>query len=394
MINGVYVARGPSRFQNGYPEFDEIDVTRRISLQKNSIAVLVCNDQPSGRTMAHPPGLWFDLEMEFSTSKSQKIVSDHRWRGICDESFRVPHSSWGSIVEDIDATRISGNWMHRDFDDSSWPFGNPIDESDRSVWPIPVARRIPLLREREVAIREAGSEAALRAGDEFTWELDQTSLVYSVFDFDSTSGTQVSLTYLLPDGYSASNHYIARDGRQEYTSGDTFACRWIKLRILKGSLRIRGLKTFEVLYPFERIGRFQCNDDELNRLWNICVRSLELLSEDAYVDCADRERVEWMDCEPPAYELTRLTQTGPGSGQAKTSADSRLMAQLLRRTAFTQTENGCVKAHMARETFVLCATISGSEESRALSASSRDGMAPNKLCCHVGHRISKTLILN
>ena len=33
----------------------------------------------------------------------------------------------------------------------------------------------------------------------------------------------------------------------------------------------------------------------LNKLWAMCARSGQVLSEDSYVDCADRERTEWMD---------------------------------------------------------------------------------------------------
>ena len=47
------------------------------------------------------------------------------------------------------------------------------------------------------------------------------------------------------------------------------------------------------------------------------MRGLEITSEDAYVDCADRERVEWMDCDPPAFDVTRVAMAGPAADGKK-----------------------------------------------------------------------------
>ncbi len=38
------------------------------------------------------------------------------------------------------------------------------------------------------------------------------------------------------------------------------------------------------------------------------------MSEDSYVDCADRERTEWMDNDPPGFDITRTALAGPGAG--------------------------------------------------------------------------------
>ena len=102
-------------------------------------------------------------------------------------------------------------------------------------------------------------------------------------------------------------------------------------------------------YPFERVGSFSSSDPMLNHLWEICARSLEILSEDAYIDCSDRERVEWMDCSPPAFECTRVMMAGPREDGGKVWSDPRLMQGLLRRTALTQQPDGQMKAHTCSE---------------------------------------------
>ena len=108
-------------------------------------------------------------------------------------------------------------------------------------------------------------------------------------------------------------------------------------------------------YPFERVARFTCSDPFLTQLWGICARSLEILSEDSYVDCADRERVEWTDDSPPAFDCTRVMMRGPdedtGAKRKTYWSDSRLLRGLLRRIALTQQLDGQLKAHSCSERF-------------------------------------------
>jgi hypothetical protein len=81
------------------------------------------------------------------------------------------------------------------------------------------------------------------------------------------------------------------------------------------------------------------------------VRGLEITSEDAYVDCTDRERVEWMDCDPPAFDVTRVAMTGTTDDGKKVFADPRLLEEMLRRTAYTLQPDGWVKAHTSSDRF-------------------------------------------
>ena len=76
-----------------------------------------------------------------------------------------------------------------------------------------------------------------------------------------------------------------------------------------------------------------------------------MLSDDAYVGCADRERVEWMDDDPPAFEITRTALTGPGQDGRPRYADARLLGALLRRTALSVQPAGWVKAHTCSDRF-------------------------------------------
>ncbi|MEI7955468.1 MAG: hypothetical protein WCJ66_09905 [Verrucomicrobiota bacterium] len=59
-------------------------------------------------------------------------------------------------------------------------------------------------------------------------------------------------------------------------------------------------------YPFDRLGRFACNDGFLNRLWDMAVNTIEATSDDGYGSDA-RERNEWLqDPAQPNFITTRV----------------------------------------------------------------------------------------
>lgn len=69
-----------------------------------------------------------------------------------------------------------------------------------------------------------------------------------------------------PEGsYGRVNQYLARAGRQTYTSGDTFGFKYLVLRLRSGQATLHGLRLVNRLYPFDTIGRFHSNDALLNQ---------------------------------------------------------------------------------------------------------------------------------
>ena len=140
-------------------------------------------------------------------------------------------------------------------------------------------------------------------------------------------------------------------GRQIHFTIDTRRFSHGEIVVKTGTATITGLKLIERLYPYDRLGSFKCSDPFLNRLWAMCARSCEVLSEDSYVDCADRERVEWMDDDPPGFDITRTAMAGPGANGQPAYSDPRLLAEMVRRTALTLQPDGWVKAHTCSDRY-------------------------------------------
>ena len=348
-VNGQYVCRGPNRYQNQRPEYDTRDILALLRPGRNTVVVLVHRDAPTGRIMRHDPGFVAAIELQ-QGAKRTLIPTDASWLSMPELSFGPRPEAWASIHEHLDA-RKTPDWTRPDLTSAVWQPSVLVPGGDQiTLFP----RSSPPQRE---AIRAWNSGAPnlpldLTPGHDVTFGISEIAQAYSLLDFDADEGSKLELTYVLPENTgNGTCTYIARAGRQSWMSGDTFALTAIRVRLVSGRVRLLGASVTEVRYPFDRAASFTCSDPFLTQLWGICARSLEVLSEDSYVDCADRERVEWTDDSPPAFDCTRVMMRGPDENGQPRWADARLLRDLLRRIALTQQPDGQLKAHSCSERF-------------------------------------------
>ena len=135
-------------------------------------------------------------------------------------------------------------------------------------------------------------------------------------------------------------------GRQTFTTGDTFGFKYMVIRCAAGKVKLLAVKLINRIYPFDVVGRFNSNDQLLNDIWQMGVRTVQTCSEDAYVDCASRERTEWLgDGVMNEYPISRLTMAGPGADGKPYWSDPRLFGSMLRHIGQSVQPDGRVKAH-------------------------------------------------
>jgi len=339
-INGQYVQRGPARFEPQAPEYDSMDITPYLQKGDNVIVVLVTSRISNGQVRMHAPGFTARLMQGERTI----CATDATWKWSDQTRYRQANTDWPNIYDVIDERVEDGDWTLPDYDDSKWAATQPTQNS----WGDLTACRIPLLRETVVEPvwkNEPRWPLTLNAGGEVSFKFKHLVLAYVQIEMDADEGSVLELTYSQP------TKIICRAGKQTYISTDTHSIFEGGIRVKSGRVTLQSVKFVERLYPFDQAGTFESSDPLLNRLWKTCVRGLEITSEDAYVDCADRERVEWMDCDPPAFDVTRVAMTGTTDGGKKVFADSRLLEEMLRRTAYTLQPDGWVKAHTSSDRF-------------------------------------------
>lgn len=340
-INDQYIARGPSRFELKRPEYDTHDIANVLKPGMNSIRVLVHAEAPSGRIRWHAPGLTVELDL----GAGRIIRTDGTWKAEQDASFGPRDAAWSSIDEAIDARRdplVAPGGLN------NWKNARPLPPANGvKLFP----RTVALLRE---AVRPWQSLPAfpltLSAGQSLTLEADEIVLAYHKLRFEATEGSALEVHYMLPEETNNGvNRYVTRGGEQTYEGGDTFAFKTLTLKVLSGCITLFDVSAVEVLYPFDQLGEFECSDPYLGHLWRICTRSLQILSEDSWIDCADRERVEWMDNTPPAFEVARVSMATRDPDGTMRYADPRLLKAIIRRIGLTQQGDGQLKAHSCSE---------------------------------------------
>ena len=340
-VNGRYVQRGPARFEPQAPEYDGMDITASLHGGDNVIAVLVTARISNGKIRRHAPGLTAQL-----LQGGRRIGgTDGTWKWSDKTRYREARTDWPNVYEVVDARVEDGDWTLPDYDDRAWAAAQPVTQN---TWGAFTPRRIPLLRETPV---EPGWQAGLnwpvtlKAGEQVSFQFRRLVLAYAQIEMDADEGSVLELTY------SPATSITCRAGKQTYLSTDTHSIFEGGIRVRSGRVTLQSVRFVERLYPFDQIGTFDCNDPLLNRLWKTCARGLEITSEDAYVDCADRERVEWMDCDPPAFDVTRVAMTGRAADGSTVFSDPRLLEEMLRRTAGTLQPDGWVKAHTCSDRF-------------------------------------------
>ena len=381
-INGQYVERGPCRFVPSHPEYDTVDITMHLHQGENTIAVLVHhyhdgvfkNDgsEVNGRVARHVPGLTVKLDITARNGQQTSLSTDTTWRGSAKNRFGASGVASSSIPDHIDARLDSGDWTVAGFDDSGWEKPVPVD--GRKWGPL-LPRGIPRLRETEIMpltlIWQSGIEVSkplaetlpieMNSGEQLVIDAGQFVQAYSIIDLEAQMGSELEIEYaqrFFDTGHQPGqshghvNRYIARAGKQTYLSGDTYGCKYVVLRLKSGRLSLLGMHLVNRLYPFQIAGQFQSNDNFLNQLWQIGINTALLCSEDAYVDCAGRERAAWLgDMVVVTAPVTRIGLAGPGVGGSLRYADPRLFRRGLNLVGNNVLPDGRVKAFAPSDGF-------------------------------------------
>ena len=339
-MNGKPVHRGPNRFDTHGPEYDTVEVASALHPGVNTIALVVMGNASNARMMKHAPALTLRLDADGHTV----LQSDESWKWNDQTRYRPAKVDWAKVVDQIDTRVEDGDWTLPTYNDTTWKSAVKVNGD---AWGPLSARRIPALRDIPVEAKLADGAAfpvTLTTGKPLKFSMGRLVQAYTIITLEADEGTEFELNY-------AGIKYTAKAGLQTYISSDTRAFDGGEITVKSGKIKILDLKLVERLYPFDLVGSFKSNDPLLDRLWAVCARSLQILSEDAYVDCADRERAEWMDCDPPAFDVTRTAMSAPGPDGKPRFADARLLGTLLRRTALSVQPDGWVKAHTTSDRF-------------------------------------------
>ena len=358
-VNGLYVIRGPCRFNPKRPEYDSVDLSAFLRPgMANTIVALVHSYGPNinGRIMQHAPGLTASLEIDGTSVMGTSPL----WRSSNATQYLPSPLAWSSIPDVIDArmlTALGGDWTEPTYNDTLWEGSVQVNGSS---WGVFMPRAIPLPVEAPLPqsmVMPNNSPLllplTLSAGTSIVLNLTQMAMVYSLVQLGVATqpGSEMHIEFALRykggapgETYGVGTTYTTTSGAQTFFSLDTWCGHYVTLSLVSGSpVTIVGLQFVRRSYPFSRLGSFTSSDPLLTEVWRRAVNTQLAVADDSYGSDA-RERNEWLqDPAQPNFITTRVALAGPsptGPTGRPAFADGRLLKNLLRHAALSALPDG------------------------------------------------------
>ncbi len=341
-VNGQDVMAGP---QAGDPDnwhFESVDLAPWLRAGKNVIAARVIGYGDIGphSNMGQRTGflLQGDTETErvADTGAKWKVTRDTGVAPFLADRDKLRTYVVVSPGSALDGSRHPWGWETPEFDDSGWAAAQALRPgyprgvgTDVDYWLVP--RTIPLLEETPErfarVVRSAGvtppaafpaqtAAFTVPAGTKAGMLLDRGHLTnaYPRITVSGGRGARVTMRYAeaLFDAKRQKGHRDETEGKELIGLGDQFipdggrnrsfspidfrTYRYVQLDIETGEepLTIEDLSGVFTGYPFKENARFESDDPELSRIWDVGWRTLRLCTIDTYVDCPYYEQLQYV----------------------------------------------------------------------------------------------------
>jgi alpha-L-rhamnosidase len=286
------------------------------------------------------------------------LVSDDSWKAKESDAWSEPPpgegpSGGGVPVELFDAGRFPYGWEQPGFDDAAWgnaalipamhiggfahtqpptdPYGplypRPIARLDGETC-VPVAIQVEYLQgplelsadspakrvETSIAAPVTGSEQAagfpvqVRVPSDgavrLVMDLGRIVSGFPQFEVEAPAGTVLDFAYVedpITDpapgfGRHLGSRYVARGANDHFQVFDSNGLRYAYLLVhgVSGLVILESFSVKENLYPWTEGAGFECSDEALNHIFQAGIRTVQLNSHDAFLDCPTREQRAWV----------------------------------------------------------------------------------------------------
>ena len=167
----------------------------------------------------------------------------------------------------------------------------------------------------------------------YVFDMGNKTLGRLFIDIDAPKGTIVELgwsedlnKYNIPHLYkrlqiNSGARFITNGVQTHYSTFKPYGVRYIIAKIIPAQnekVTLNKIGVVEQVYPYNKIGSFECSDSIFNRIWKLGWRTLRVCSEDSYIDTPFRERGLYAGDAFVEYAITLAT-----------SGDSRLLKKSL-----------------------------------------------------------------
>ncbi len=175
-------------------------------------------------------------------------------------------------------------------------------------------------------------KAGFKEGTAFVLDMGGKQLARIFVEYEAPAGTIIDIGYaedmigdrprvLKRAGLYTGTRFVTSNKVSRLETFKPYGLKYLQVNVKTPNGEPATLKKIGVIsqiYPFQKIGSFQCSDPMFNEIWEMGWRTLLVCSEDTYTDTPFRERGTYAGDALPEYAITLAT-----------SGDSRLMKQTL-----------------------------------------------------------------
>lgn len=309
--------------------YDYEDIASYLQVGLNTIAVLAVYFGKSsyGFKDSGQPGFFFDAEFpENSLTVGMRLVSDSSWKAIKHPAYETVTSGdpnpWNGVIPkpgDVANYRLSEpsiqynarkeikGWEMPEFYDMAWSSAKEIAQAGQAPYNGMIRRPIPQLKVEEIVKFTKDGRDGTRIWKEEVADASQ-NILYTIRNRTNIQGTP----YLKIDakeeegkkiviwtdawydinGVSVSHNYITKSGLQEWEAYGWMNGWDVYFEVPK-DIKVVELGFRPSSYDTKAKGRFQTDDSQINRLYQMCYDTLLVTMRDTYMDCPTRERAQW-----------------------------------------------------------------------------------------------------
>ncbi|MBR3868896.1 MAG: alpha-L-rhamnosidase N-terminal domain-containing protein [Clostridia bacterium] len=279
--------------------YDEVDISPYLAQGENLISILVWywgNEASYSSSDAGQGGLLFEAENE-----KISILSDDSWsviknpafkedKGKMQPNYRLPESNVY-----YDARDEIADWNKSGYDFSHWQKATAYAIGGEGCWGELYKREIPMFKDFGLKDYENSKEfesMSFRLKKKITLRVPYNAQLTPYLEVDAKKGKKIVITTENTHTGSIHSTYITKDDVQSFESPAWFNGEQITYEIPSG-VKILSLKYRESGYNTEFCGSFNCENNDMNILWQKSLRTLYVTMRDNFMDCPDRERAQW-----------------------------------------------------------------------------------------------------
>jgi alpha-L-rhamnosidase len=190
----------------------------------------------------------------------------------------------------------------------------------------------------EAPLRDDDSAAVVRTDAErdvsLLYEFETRHAGYPFIELEAQGGeiVEVAVAETIPGQYASAPdplprvarqtrldcahvfRYTARPGRQRFEKFDWTAVKFLQVVVRNApqGLRLLRVGSTPTHFPVQFLGRFECSDAMLTRLWDVGRHTTLQCTHDAWEDCPGREKRQWLG-DGIVHYLIDAAAFGPGS---------------------------------------------------------------------------------